>query len=172
MKSFKALSKKFNPAPLKKEIARVLGFKPRGLKIELVENKQSRFGMDVEITSKNLVEHAGFMARALRSIQLQTFGFGIDVPTDRMWIQVHLRYIEVDGGGNGTNLMNAWWDFKEDTWEFSVNADRKITMRERDIKRLKEYLRGQDKTDPINKDWVEELACSKLELKELKAMVV
>lgn len=71
-----------------------------------------------KLTSPDIVDKAGVMAAALKSLVVDNFGGGLTADGKDLMIPVHFSYALKDGGTNGMAIVDAFYNFESKQWQF------------------------------------------------------
>jgi hypothetical protein len=86
---------------------------------EIVQNRSGE--LFVDLTSDDITAQTGAFAAILKSCYIRQFSTGIfrDKTTGepRCWVQLSMSYQHKNGGSNGMNLLDAWYNDREG-WAF------------------------------------------------------
>jgi len=86
-----------------------------GVKVSLVYDiAKTRNGEAfITLSSQNLKNEAGVMSIVYSELFISEFGGGITKDGNMYWLPLNFRWVYKDGGKNGTNLFNCFWDFEK-----------------------------------------------------------
>ena len=110
----------FDPTGLRDRIAGIIGGSV-DLTITVEPPKWGK-GFQVVIKSENLASKAGIMTPVFEELYLISSGGRVAFDESKghavAWVPVHYSWELKSGGGNGTELLTAWYDFASKKWTF------------------------------------------------------
>lgn len=111
----------FDFTELNSKIAELLGISVEP-NYSIVELRHGVIGL--EMTTDNLIEHAGVFQAAMTKVNVTSFNSSI-IPTNdgnwTIWVSVAINYTLLGGGSNGATLLSAWFNSEgSGKWEFRL----------------------------------------------------
>jgi hypothetical protein len=109
-------------APLRMELRKLLG-----VGVEFDRKYVERGGWKTKgifIESENLADKAGVMSSVLKELYVVDFGGSYDKENNAYWLPLHFHWEHKDGGSNGCNLLDAFYDFNLGQWKFKMRQER------------------------------------------------
>ncbi len=69
------------------------------------------------VKTENLSEHAGIMDTLYETLNIESFGSGVETKDGLyLWVPLNFMFTYKSGGSNGVKICDAFWNFKEKNW--------------------------------------------------------
>lgn len=81
-------------------------------------------GNKIVIESQNLANQAGVMSPVFKDLFVTDFGGKYEERYNTYWLPIHFHWEHKDGGSNGCNLLDAFYDFNSGQWKFKMRQER------------------------------------------------
>lgn len=74
----------------------------------------------------NYADDCGIMSAVYSDVRLDTFGSSYNAENNYFWFSVHFSWEYIDGGSNGTTLVDVWYMIDTGKWRIRFAGERSV----------------------------------------------